>query len=756
MNQVVIRILDNTNNVLGDLDLKDFNDFPLAINKGIVNLDNLKERTGTYTKTFKVPNTKNNSNLLNSVDDINSRKDYKDALNRKSCVILVNGAEIEKGFIQVTKVYNGFELDNFELVFFGNNIDWVKDSSELELQDIVFRNNSQVYNNAGISVANLANSDNYDHAYPFVSRSGDKSYKPVFYLRSLIERGLNQKGWNVSSTFLQIDSVIKRLVCDFDLKFIISESEQEASKSVAELTNNINVAKGDSQRVIYNDDSTLPNQDDNGNFNTTTGVYTVPQNGTYLVAAVPLIVNRGGTIEVTYKQKIYKNATSVLNPEDGVILKEETNTVPKDDPGVNGGIFGEFSLEQGDTISIYVEAVIGPFIITSESRIDIYRKQNIDIGDPFLLNKMIPRGIKLIDVINDFTRLFNIYYWTDIKSKTIYFEPRNDFFLTDYEDWSNKLDLNNKYEIDYISSYKRDIEFKYKNLKNDNWLKGWQDVNKRTYGTFNYNLPNRFAEGKDVISLGLFCAGYTQRDDSANVQGGANFNSNKSPISLRLWSEFINDKPDNEIKDYNAKIYLFNYGTQTSIFGDARQVSYLDSASSTFPYGIFESYQGLDSDINLSFTNGLKADGSEDAGLFQTYYSSMFKNIEEGGRLIAYFDLDSTDIENLDFRKLVYISYPEEVKGNYFIESVIDYNPIKNSLTKVKLFKYENLGSVTVDNTQEGNNDADTDEGNNPTEIEPIFIEATILLDDDEGSYQILLPVNSVNQFNGNIEQVFK
>ncbi len=750
MNQVVIRILDNTNNVLGDLDLKDFNDFPLAINKGIVNLDNLKERTGTYTKTFKVPNTKNNSNLLNSVDDINSRKDYKDALNRKSCVILVNGAEIEKGFVQVTKVYNGFQLDNFELVFFGNNIDWVKDSSELELQDIVFRNNSQVYDNAGISVANLANSNTYDHAYPFVSRSGDKSYKPVYYLRSLIERGLNQKGWNVSSDFLQNNSVIKRLVCDFDLKFIVRDNIIQASKSIAELTNNINVSEGDSQRVIFNDDSTLPNQDDNGNFNTTTGVYTVPQNGNYLVGAAPLIVNRQGTIEVSYKQKIYKNATSVLNPEDGVILKEQTLTVPFNEPGFSYDFGGEFSLQQGDTISIYVEAVRGPFIITNESRIEVYRKQKIELGDQFFLNEMIPVKIKLIDVINDFTRLFNIYYWTDIKSKTIYFEPRDDFFLTDYEDWSNKLDLNNRYEIDYISSYKRDIEFKYRDLGGDRWLKGWNDVNKRTYGTFNYNLPNRFAEGKDVISLGLFSAGYTQRDDNANVDNNNNFNSNKSPISLRLWSEYAVDKPDGEIRDYNPKIYLFNYGTQTSIFGDARQVSYLGNDSTTFPYGIFESYQGLDSDINLSFTNGLKADGSEDAGLFQTYYSSMFKNIEEGGRLIAYFDLDSTDIENLDFRKLVYISYPEEVKGNYFIESVIDYNPIKNSLTKVRLFKYENLGSVTVDNTQEGNNDADTDNGNNPTELENIFVESTIL------GIDILLPVVSENPKNGKIRNVVK
>jgi len=31
MNNVVIRIIDNTNNVLGDLDLSNFTDFPLLL-----------------------------------------------------------------------------------------------------------------------------------------------------------------------------------------------------------------------------------------------------------------------------------------------------------------------------------------------------------------------------------------------------------------------------------------------------------------------------------------------------------------------------------------------------------------------------------------------------------------------------------------------------------------------------------------------------------------------------------------------------
>ena len=172
MNEVVIRILDNTNNVKGDLDLQNFDDFPLVITKGIVNLDNLKARTGTFTKNFKVPNTKNNSLLLSNVDDINSRKDFRDALGRKPCVIMVNGNEIEKGFVQVSKSYNGFDVDSFELVFFGNNIDWVKGAAETNVNSLDFANNAQVYNVAGIDGANVSSYPTKEHCYPYISRGG--------------------------------------------------------------------------------------------------------------------------------------------------------------------------------------------------------------------------------------------------------------------------------------------------------------------------------------------------------------------------------------------------------------------------------------------------------------------------------------------------------------------------------------------------------------------------------------------------------
>ena len=766
MNEVIIRIIDTANNVEGDLELANFNDFPLAITKGIVNLDNLKERTGTYTKTFKVPNTKNNANLLSSVDNINSRKDYRDALNRKPCIILVNNNPIEKGFLQVSKVYNGFDLDSFELVFFGNNIDWVKDAAELKLNAVTWRNNTQTVSTSVINTYNSSGSDTYDIAFPYVSRGGNQSlqnstvndYYPVFYLRSVIERGLNELGWNVSSSFLTTDADVKKLVCDFPLNFIVSESDVDATRVRATKTNaNQPLTLNNTATIEFNDDSTPPNQDANGNYNNSTYVYTVPDTANY-----NLLVTFGASQDVFSGNDFSPAVIRLVNNDTNAIIDQQ-----EDSGGLEAGVgnryqyqanFDSIALTTGTNISfrVFAQNLDGSLsalnyndfnILGSDSNFPTYfkieRKAGLESGDIYNLNSVIPDSITLLDVINDFTRMFNIYYWSDIKTKTIYFEPRNDFFKAQTEaiEWTDKLDISNKYELDYVSSYKRNIEFSYKDLNSDEWLKEWQKRNKRIYAQYKHKLPDRFAEGTTKIQLELFSASYTIQAPEVVPTNGS-YIEDEIPVTIRIWNNKEETEPDERISNYNSRIYTFNNGTQTALSGIGRKIKMFGNTVSNIPYGIFEEYSNVTTNINLSFTGN----EANKLGLFATYYSKMLKNIEEGGRLIAYFNLSSTDIENLDFRKLIYLDNDYDVRGYYLIESVIDYKPVQNGLTKVSLFKFENLGSVSIDGTQGGNNNEDVDNGNTPPVLQPIYVE--------DGTQ--LIEVMIENSITGLIEPVYR
>ena len=711
---VVIRIIDNTNNVLGDLDLANFKDFPLALTKGIVNLDNLKARTGTYSKTFKVPNTNNNSKLLSNVDNINSKKDYRDALNRKPCVIIVNNNQNDSGFLQVSKSIN---KDYFELIFFGNNIDWVKSASELKLNTIDWRNNTQVYNQAGVTSAWLSNSNSDDHAYPYISRGGNKSnvtasvedFYPCFYIRSIFERGLNQLGWNVSSNFL-VSNEIKLLVGDLSNSMTVADSVVNQSRTRASRSSDVINYGGDSF-LILNDDVNPPNEDTYNNYNPSSGIYVVPTNGTYNINVLLITDNWQitGTQNKNFKVKLTDGSFTSSGYK---IIAQQTTSIRTTQQSTNTFSF-KVNLKQGDNLSIITKWTANPSSSVSENVkfkagtfFDIQRSSKLAEGDNFLLTEIIPDSVKLIDVINDFTRMFNIYYWTDVKTKTIYFEPRNDFFkpITQALDWTDKIDFSKNYEIDYINTYKRNVEFKYKELNNDEWLKGWQDVNKRIYARYNHILPDRFAEGTNTIELGLFSASYGHSASEISQTNSAD----TSPSTLKIWNNYQTEVPTERINSYNPKIFFNRYFTQEDTNGISRKAVIFNNTSSFIPYGIFQTYNNVTSPMNLSFTG---ADG-----LFSTHYANMFKNIEDGGRLTAYLRLDDVDINNLDFRNLVYISTPSEITGYYIVEKVQDYKPLSDGTTKVNLFKFEDLGNVAIDASQKGNNGNENNEDNTPSE----------------------------------------
>jgi len=765
MNEVIIRIIDTVNNVEGDLDLTDFNDFPLAINKGIVNLDNLKERTGTFTKMFKVPNSKNNTNLLSNVDNINSRKDFRDCLNKKPCIILVNNNPVEHGFVQVLKAFNDEKGGYFELVFFGDNIDWVKDATDLKLNTIQWTNNEITLNQGNIDTINQTTSSNTDIAFPYISRGGNTNtdatsvtdYLPCIYTRSIIQKSFKSLGYKVESNFL---SEIRQLVCDLSLNYSQIKSNVESSKVRAKMVNPIlvSVNENTTKRIIFDDDTTSPNQDQNNHYNTITGIYTVPTTGVYNIT---VFINGFNPIgDAVGQLRIIKNGLTTTSIGNGETL-ENRFLVGSGNKDEN---FNGVQLNANDEISFYInpdDESTTAITYASGTFFNIQLSSEVTEGSTFSVSSLIPDSIKFIDILNDVTRMFNIYYWTDVKTKTVYFEPRDTFFQsqTTAIDWSNKLDTSKGYNVDYVSSYKRNINFSYKQDNKDGYLEEWNILNKKTYGKYTHTLPDRFAKGNSDIALSFFSATYGHK--ALEVSNDTGFST------LKIWKEFKDspNTPEERNQGYQPRIFFHRNGTQESLDGTQRIIRVDGNGTTTenrttMPYGSFEVYYNNEipsPSFNLNFTDGFKADETtEDIGLFKRFYSKMFKNIEEGGRLVAFFDLSSTDIQNLDFRKLIYLDGDSNVKGYYLVEKVIDFNPLNSDLTKVSLFKFEDLGSVAIDGSQTGNNDVNTDNGLTGPELENIFVELSFVQPILNTNIDLLLPVTSENPITNNIENVVK
>ena len=73
----------------------------------------------------------------------------------------------------------------------------------------------------------------------------------------------------------------------------------------------------------------------------------------------------------------------------------------------------------------------------------------------------------------------------------------------------------------------------------------------------------------------------------------------------------------------------------------------------------------------------------------------MIEQIKANPKIkIVYLNLNLSDIQNLDLRRLVYID------GYYYrINKIIDYKPNNNEITKVELVLWENRGYWAINTT---------------------------------------------------------
>tara|TARA_R100001463_G_scaffold41176_2_gene86942 strand:+ start:7500 stop:10655 length:3156 start_codon:yes stop_codon:yes gene_type:complete len=119
----------------GILDITDSFDFPLALTFQVNDVKDITSTSGDYSKTFKVPATKNNNTLLSN--SFNPKITQKNINAKKPCRIVVNGSTTVTGLIKTTGVAGfGKQAAYYNCVFYGNNLSWAKNIDEKYLNEI--------------------------------------------------------------------------------------------------------------------------------------------------------------------------------------------------------------------------------------------------------------------------------------------------------------------------------------------------------------------------------------------------------------------------------------------------------------------------------------------------------------------------------------------------------------------------------------------------------------------------------------------
>ena len=136
VNNSVLDTIDWDNSVVGELDITDHSDFPLAMTFQISDFKDITSTSGDYSKTFKFPATKNNNNILKHlyIPNINNANNITE---RKPCRIISGGMYTQLGLIRITGVGGyGKVPSSYSGVFYGNNLTWASDLGDAYMNQL--------------------------------------------------------------------------------------------------------------------------------------------------------------------------------------------------------------------------------------------------------------------------------------------------------------------------------------------------------------------------------------------------------------------------------------------------------------------------------------------------------------------------------------------------------------------------------------------------------------------------------------------
>ena len=243
MAEIRVELRDFTDSILGNIDITSSDDFPLSLNYQNFDVRDFNSRNGSFSKTFKVPATRNNNKLFNhmyqdgNIDSKNVRKDLPSTIYSDNLPII-------SGVLRFYKITKDTKVLEYECTFLGDNMDWASKIKNLDLNELrfsktaytsyppvsegnyTFDNIIPLSNNSRDFATYSSQTDKFH--YPLMSfgegvssrpQVTEADFAPAFYLKDIWDKIFIAQGYTVESEFCNSDYFKSLIVpCDFEIK----------------------------------------------------------------------------------------------------------------------------------------------------------------------------------------------------------------------------------------------------------------------------------------------------------------------------------------------------------------------------------------------------------------------------------------------------------------------------------------------------------------------------------------------------------
>ena len=690
----------------GSIDMYD--DVSTPLNFSIADIRFPDKRNSNYSKTIKIPGTKNNNLLFGNIFDVNITDGSFNPNAKVKAILTIDDENQINGYIQMLSItINDDSKIEYEVTILGNvgNIFNALGTAELTALDMSAYNHTYDY---ATQVASWTNDYIDGYCYPLIDYGYDGDLTmvavehlfPSVFLRTYIDAIFESVGYTYTSSFFNSDFFKKLIVPSNAAKVILTDAQIaqrlfEATQTVQTSgtiesvidpawSSTLYRATFAKQDVIYNNEVS----DVSGQYNPATGEWTVDKtgyyslgaNGTATVSFLSAGTSLNGIINLEWKP--YYSSTYTNIAQLSYLMNAGTNTLYV---GLTNIFFSA-----GDKVKVTIAATSAFTIVETDGAMtfnggtfknEVVNSGLID-GDLITINQIIPLKIKQKDFLLSVIKMFNLYVDLDPNNdNNLLIETRDDFYSSGTNiDWSYKLDNSKPIDIKPMGDLDNK-EFNYTYTDDTDYFnKKYKEAYAETYGRFRYVTNNEFLKGTSETKV-IFSPTPLIGDTASDR------------VISRIWD--VDSSNIVKSKAFNIRL-LYNGGVKTS--NVSYQYNGRISGVHTVTQYLYAGHVDNPTNPTLDLSFGVPQEIYYDTDLytnnniFNKFHKKLIDEITDRDSKIitAYFYLRPSDIRTIDFRNQFYF------QNDYFrLNKIFDYDPLKNDVTKCEFIKIKDTGTFT-------------------------------------------------------------
>ena len=734
-----------------------------------------EKRSGNYSKTVILPGTKNNNILLGNLFDVNEDFTFFNPNIKTPARVVTDSTVTLDGYLQLVSIDKLADSDlsgnkiQYKITVFEKSVDFFNVVGDKLLSELDFSDYDHTLDHPTITATWAGGRTSADvYAYPLLRKGSDSyettDFKPAIYHKAYLEAIAIANGFNLSGTFLDNETYNKEIIPSSvsgdiflpDAEIVRRKFRAGTSAATTLLHNdtllgglaNGNGASFNSAISLFDsfdDDSTSPNFDPNGHYNTTTNIYTADSTGSYNLVFDAYLEMVFSTASIEAWQNTYRIINTPVTQENNRTLNNIFAYGIRAYIYVNGVKVGANYSTNTSLLAPKATGTASTFnagnsyTVTDNASITI-TTNNIYLiaGDEVTIQYQLTDGggstyLNYTDTAGTGTGTpvsvnfdLNVLDTFGSGTSTIYNEPNggqatdgDTIVLNNYINPKAKqkdilLDILKRYNV-YIYGGTNNSKEIVIDSRDSYYAQGgildWTD--KKDFSRADKiqliselqskELEFTYSEGDDIYNeqytetvSGDIYGKQTVSFDNEFTKGTKKIETPFAPTPL------VQNTPNNAL-------IVSAIGTSTSY--EELRVLYFDgvidtnnskswtfdwvnggtpttTTYTTYPYaGHFNNPFNPTVDINfgaLPYTWYSALNQNTDSNLYNNYWKSYVNQMAEGRLVTSYFNLTEVDISFIkdNLNSKIWVK-----DSYYFINAIKDYNPTNSELTKVELLK---------------------------------------------------------------------